>query len=289
MTTNKDLNIYVLVKQVPDTKSKAGLNPDGTIDRAKAGKMLNPFDAFAIEAALNAKAAGGPNSKIIAVSMGPPPALDILYYAIEHGVDRACLLSDRKLAASDTLATSYALTQTLKYLFNKHGKADLIFCGLQTTDGDTAQVGPQIAERLDFSQVTYCEAFDLKDDKVNARRIIEGGAEEVVAQMPSLLTIANSYNPLKYKSFRGAKFAQEIKRNDDLNKELVEIVDTATCDAQELSCGLPGSPTIVSATWKIGSIGGSCEMHQGKSIPEMVDDVYSTVFSDEELKNYIKN
>ena len=87
---NKDLNIYVLVKQVPDTRSKAGVNPDGTIDRAKAGKMLNPFDGFAMQAALSAKRMGGPGSKVTAVSMGPPPAIDILYQALEHGVDKTC-------------------------------------------------------------------------------------------------------------------------------------------------------------------------------------------------------
>lgn len=273
MPSNKDLNIYILIKQVPDTRSKAGVNPDGTIDRAKAGKMLNPFDAYAMQAALNAKAQAGPNSKIIAVSMGPPPAIGILHMALEHGIDKCCLLSDRKLAASDTLATSYALGKTLDYLFEKEGKADLIFCGLQTTDGDTAQVGPQLAERTDFSQITYCEGFELDGDEIEARRVIEGGSQVVKAKLPALVTIANSYEKLKYKTFRGAKFVQDLKRDEELKKEYIEIVTCDDIDAEELKCGLPGSPTIVSMTWKIGQVGGNCKMHQGKSVREISKEV----------------
>jgi len=272
---NKDLNIYVLIKQVPDTRSKAGVNADGTIDRAKAGKMLNPFDAFAMEAALNAKAMGGPNSRITAVTMGPPPAVDILYQALGHGIDNTCILSDRKLAASDTLATAYALSMTLKYLFKRDGNPDLVFCGLQTTDGDTAQVGPEICERLDLTQVTYVEDFKIENNIVHARKVIEGGAMEVEAQLPALLTVANSYKKLKFKSLRGAKFVQEVKRNEKLQKEFLEVVDLAQVGADDTQCGLAGSPTIVSMTWKIGTVGGNCKMHQGKSALELVSEVLS--------------
>lgn len=319
---NKDLNIYVLIKQVPDTKSKAGVNADGTIDRAKAGKMLNPFDAFAMQAAIDAKAMGGPNSKITAVTMGPPPAVEILYQALEHGIDKTCILSDRKLAASDTLATAYALSQTLAYLQKKDGPADLVFCGLQTTDGDTAQVGPEICERMDLTQITYCEGFEIKNDTrhptkqgfasnvdtqetgtmqsmcseneinerskttMHARKVIEGGAMEVEADLPALITIANSYNRLEHKTFRGAKFVQELKRNENLAKEFVEMIDLATCEADDARCGLPGSPTIVSATWKIGTVGGSCIMHQGKSVEELVGEVVKT--NQETIKEFAK-
>ena len=224
MSTDKDLNIYVLIKQVPDTRSKAGVNADGTIDRAKAGKMLNPFDAYALQAALNAKKMGGPNSKVTAVTMGPPPAVDILFQALEQGADKTCMLSDRKLAASDTLATSYALNKTLEYLIKKDGGVDMVFCGLQTTDGDTAQVGPQISERLDLSQVTYCEGFEINGDTVEARKVIEGGSQEVAAKLPALVTVANSYEKLQYKSFRGAKFVQEIKRDEKLKNKYMRLL-----------------------------------------------------------------
>ncbi len=274
MSTKKDLNIYVLIKQVPDTKSKAGVNPDGTIDRAKAGKRLNPFDAFAMQGALSAKAMGGPGSTVTAVTMGPPPAVDILYFALEHGVDKTLMLSDRKLAASDTLATSSALFKTLEYSFKQDGKpADLIFCGLQTTDGDTAQVGPQIAERLDFSQISYCEGFTVNEGVVNARRVIEAGYQELEAKMPALITVANSYDKLKYKNFRGAQFVQELKRNEELRNKYMKIVDCDTVGAEELKVGLPGSPTIVSMTWKIGTVGGNCQMHQGHAVEVLVADV----------------
>lgn len=284
MATNKDLNIYVLIKQVPDTRSKAGVNADGTIDRAKAGKMINPFDTYAMEAALNAKKMGGPNSKITAVTMGPPPAVDILYQALEHGIDKTCMLSDRKLAASDTLATSYALHKTLEHLFKKDGPADLIFCGLQTTDGDTAQVGPQIAQRTGSSQVTYCEDFSIEGDTVHARRVIEGGYQELEAKLPVLVTVANSYKPLEYKTFRGAKFVQEVKRDEELKKKYIEIVDCEQIGAEELLCGLPGSPTIVSATWKIGTVGGNCTMHQGHS----AEDLVGTMLKEVDMKEFVK-
>ncbi len=290
MAAKKDLNIYVLIKQVPDTKSKAGVNPDGTIDRAKAGKMLNPFDAYALQAALNAKAMGGPNSKVIAVTMGPPPAVDILYQALEHGADKTCILSDRRLAASDTLATAYALWKTLEYLFTNEGKADLIFCGLQTTDGDTAQVGPQISERLDFTQVTYCEDFSLEGldgskPVVRARKVIEGGAQEVVGELPAMITVANSYQKLQYKSFRGAKFVQDVKRSEEMQKKYLQIVDLDKVSADPIRCGLAGSPTIVSMTWKIGVVGGNCKMHQGKSAAELVSEVVSQVNQIKEFAN----
>src|ERR1700677_1680801 len=160
-------DIFVLIKQVPDQSSKAGLNPDGTIDRAKAKRMLNPFDRYALQAALFTKKMYG--GSVTAISMGPPPAVEVLMEALEHGVDRGFLLSDRRFAASDTLATAYALYKTVMHA----GKFDIIFCGLQTTDGDTAQVGPQLAERLGLPQITYCEDFAIVSGKVEARRIIE--------------------------------------------------------------------------------------------------------------------
>ncbi len=282
---NKDLNIYVLIKQVPDTRSKAGVNADGTIDRAKAGKMLNPFDAFAMEAALSAKRMGGPGSRVTAVTMGPPPAVDILYTALEHGVDKTCILSDRKLAASDTLATAYALTKTLEYLQARDGRADLVFTGLQTTDGDTAQVGPEICERMDLTQVTYVEDFKIEDNIVKARKVIEGGSMEVEAQLPALLTVANSYHRLKYKTLRGAKFVQEVKRSQKMQKDFVEFVNLEQVAADDARCGLPGSPTIVSMTWKIGVVGGNCTMHQGKSVTEMVSE---TLEQSQAIKEFAK-
>lgn len=262
-----NFDILVLIKQVPDTTSKAGLNPDGTIDRARAKRMLNPFDRFALQAALHIKKTYG--GKVIALSMGPPPAMEILLEAIEHGVDEGYLLSDRRLAASDTLATAYALFKSIQHL----GKFDLIFTGLQTTDGDTAQVGPQIAERMDLPQVTYCEDFEIQDRKLHARRIVEGGHQNVVTELPALVTVANAYHPLKYKTLRGARLAQELMRNEDLKNQYIRTITLDDVGADPEQCGLKGSPTIVAATEKVGQIGGQCTMHQGKALDLLIREV----------------
>jgi len=257
-------NIFVLVKQVPDTGSKAGLNPDGTIDRTKAKRMLNPFDRYALQAALHAKRQYG--GRVTAISMGPPPAVEILLECLEHGVDEAFLLSDRRLAASDTLATAYALYKVVQHV----GKPDLIFCGLQTTDGDTAQVGPQLAERLGYPQITYCEDFHMEDGKVVGRRIIEGGYQKVVSSTPVLLTVANSYHPLEYKSFRGAWRVQQLQRKEDELKKYIHTIDLDLIGADCDRTGLKGSPTIVAATEKVGDIGGHCVMQEGQAPDQLV-------------------
>lgn len=257
-------DIIVMVKQVPDQSAKAGINPDGTIDRARAKRMLNPFDRYALQAALHTKNTYG--GRITAISMGPPPAVEVLLEVLEHGVDRGILLTDKRLAASDTLATAYALCKSVTYV----GHFDIIFCGLQTTDGDTAQVGPQLAERLDLPQVTYCEDFRIEGSKIHARRIIEGGVQNVVCGFPVLVTVANSYHPLEYKSFRGAWHVQQLQRNPEELNKYIQSVDLEGIGADPDRCGLKGSPTIVAATEKVGEIGGSCKMYEGHSAEELV-------------------
>ncbi len=263
-------NIFVLVKQVPDQGSKAGLNPDGTIDRAKAKRMLNPFDRYALQAALFTKRAYG--GTVTAISMGPPPATEVLLEALEHGVDFGYLLCDKRLAASDTLATAYALYKTILHI----GKPDVIFCGLQTTDGDTAQVGPQLAERLDLPQITYCEDFAIVDGKVEARRIIEGGIQKVITELPVLVTVANSYHALEYKSFRGAWRVRQLVRNPEEMKKYIRTLDLDVIGADPERCGLKGSPTIVAATEKVGDIGGNCCIFEGNSPESLVKDLMAT-------------
>ena len=261
-------NIYVLAKQVPDQSAKAGINPDGTIDRAKAKRMMNPFDRFALQAALETRKRYG--GKVTVISMGPPAAEEILLESIEHGVDGCILLSDRRLAASDTLATSYALWQTVKHL----EPFDLIFCGLQTTDGDTAQVGPSLAERLDIPQVTYCEDFKVEDGKLLARRVIEGGYQWVRSSLPCLVTVANSYHHLEYKTIKGAKKVQELLRNNEEKLKYIKTVNLDDVKADPALCGLKGSPTIVAKTDKVAEIGGSCKLNQGEAVEVMVKKVF---------------
>jgi electron transfer flavoprotein beta subunit len=275
---DSSLNSFVLIKQVPDQSSKAGVNADGTIDRAKAKRMLNPFDRYALQAALATKKKYG--ARVTAITMGPPPAIEILYEAIAHGADQAVLLSDRRLAASDTLATAYALYKTV--LWASQGRSlDLVFCGLQTTDGDTAQVGPQLAERLGIPQITYCESFELQLDqeipRISAKRVIEGGAQVMETQLPALLTITNSAPRLAYKTLRGAQKVQALQRNE---QERALVIHTVTLDdigADPDRCGIKGSPTIVAATEKIGEIGGNCHLLQGKSVAHMVSELLSHV------------
>lgn len=271
-------DIFVLIKQVPDQSSKAGLNPDGTIDRAKAKRMLNPFDRYALQAALFTKKMYG--GTVTAVSMGPPAAVEVLLEALEHGVDKGVLLSDRRLAASDTLATAYALHKVVKWL----GKFDLIFCGLQTTDGDTAQVGPQLAERLGLPQVTYCEEFAVENDRAKARRIIEGGVQYVTSELPLLVTVANSYHQLEYKAFRGAWKVQWLQRHPEELKKYIVTVDLDTISADAERCGLKGSPTIVAHTDKVGELGGSCKMYEGAAPHDLVSEVIKA----SNIKEFVK-
>ncbi|MBK8191204.1 MAG: electron transfer flavoprotein subunit beta/FixA family protein [Vampirovibrionales bacterium] len=265
--THTPLNVCVLIKQVPDQSAKAGINPDGTIDRAKAKRMLNPFDRYALQAALNMKARHG--ASVTAITMGPPPAVEILYEALAHGVDRCALLTDRRLAASDTWATSYALWKTVQHL----GPFDLVFCGLQTTDGDTAQVGPEIAERDNLPQVSYCEDFRLEDGAVVARRVIEGGYQWVKMRLPGLMTIANAYEPLKYKTIGGVKRVQRLQRDEAERAQTILTLSLDDVHADPAECGLKGSPTIVAKTEKVSEIGGSCVIHQGQPVARMVEDV----------------
>lgn len=260
-------DIFVLIKQVPDQSAKAGINPDGTIDRAKAKRMLNSFDRYALQAALHVKKNYG--GKVTAITMGPPASIEVILEALEHGVDTGYVLSDKRLAASDTLATAYALHKVIKYL----GHFDLIFCGLQTTDGDTAQVGPQIAERLNLPQATYCEDFRIEDDKVIAKRVVEGGYEWIKMDIPALITVANSYHPLEYKSFRGARMIQHLLRNEEEKAKRIKTITLDNIWADPIKCGLKGSPTIVARTDKVSDIGGNCKIQQGAPASEMVKNV----------------
>ncbi len=270
---DRPLYSYVLIKQVPDQSSKAGVNPDGTIDRAKAKRMLNPFDRYALQAALQTKQYG---AEVTAITMGPPPAIEVLYEAIAHGVDRAILLTDRRLAASDTLATAYALYKTL--LWASQGRSlDLVFCGLQTTDGDTAQVGPQLAERLGIPQITYCESFSLHGNTITAKRVIEGGVQILQTQLPALLTITNSAPRLAYKTLRGAQRVQQLQRDEQARSQVIHTVNLEDIGADPERCGIKGSPTIVAATEKIGEMGGNCQVFQGKAVGVLVQQLLQQV------------
>ncbi|MES0362825.1 MAG: electron transfer flavoprotein subunit beta/FixA family protein [Desulfobacteria bacterium] len=178
-----------LVKQVPDTRNITSdvLQEDGTVNRQALPAVVNPDDLFALEMALGVKDRYG--GEITVISMGPPSAVEVLRDALSRGADHAVLLSDRKFAGADTLATSHVLERAVR----KSGDFDLIFCGRQAIDGDTAQTGPQVAEKLKIPQVTFAESIEeLNGDDIIIRRTIEGGYEQLRGRLPLLITVTNS-------------------------------------------------------------------------------------------------
>jgi electron transfer flavoprotein beta subunit len=184
-------NSVVLVKQVPDTGNVTGqtMKEDGTINRGAMPAIFNPEDLNALEMALQVKETHG--GQVTVLTMGPPRAAEILRESLYRGADRVILLTDRKFAGSDTLATSYAL----KCAVEKLGDYDLVFCGRQAIDGDTAQVGPQVAEKLALPQITYTESvISLEDNTIVVERAFPLGKETVRCRLPCLLTVVGSAN-----------------------------------------------------------------------------------------------
>ena len=185
------LNLVVLVKQVPDTQNVTGeaMKEDGTVNRGILPAIYNPEDLHALEAALTIKDAH-PGSKVSVLTMGPPSAVQVLKDSLYRGADFVALVSDRKFAGADTLATSYAL----KCAIEKTGDYDIVLCGRQAIDGDTAQVGPQTAEKLGINQITgifQIDEIDTEKKTITARRSIEGGYEIIQAPFPLLLTVTD--------------------------------------------------------------------------------------------------
>ena len=198
----------VMVKQVPDTSNISGevMRPDGTVNRGKLPTVFNPDDKVALELALQVRDRFG--GKVTAVTMGPPKAAELLRDCLYMGADDACLITDRKFGGADTLATSYILSEAIKKL----GAFDLIFAGRQAIDGDTAQVGPQTAEKLGIPQITCAEEIiDLHEHKIVVKRRIDGGYEILESAMPLLITVVNEAatpRPFKAKSLMALKKAR---------------------------------------------------------------------------------
>jgi len=203
--------IIVFVKQVPDTQNITGeaMKADGTVNRAALPAIFNPEDLNALELALQLKEKYG--AKVVVGTMGPPNAAEVLRDALCRGADEAVLLTDRAFAGADTLATSYALSCCAK----KIGKFDLILCGRQAIDGDTAQVGPQLAEKLALPQVSYVEeVLDLDNNKIRARRSIDGGYEILESSLPALLTVVDANEPRPKGVKRIMKYKKAMTRSE---------------------------------------------------------------------------
>ena len=250
------LNIIVLAKQVPDTRNvgKDAMKADGTVNRAALPAIFNPEDLNALEQALRLKEAN-PGSKVTILTMGPARAAEIIREGMFRGADGGIVLSDRAFAGSDTLATSYAISAAIR----KIGDYDIIIGGRQAIDGDTAQVGPQVAEKLGLSQITYAEEILNADNgEIVVKRRIESGVETVKAKLPLVVTVNGSAadcRPRNAKALQKYKYAavpSEVAADED-KKAFIEKRpylsigewNAATVEADLNQCGLAGSPTKV--------------------------------------------
>ena len=250
--------IIVLAKQVPDTRNVGNdaMKADGTVNRSALPAIFNPDDLNALEQALQIKEKN-PGSEIIILTMGPPRAADIIRESLYRNANKGYLITDRRFAGADTLATSYVISKAIE----KIAPYDIILSGRQAIDGDTAQVGPQTAEKLNIPQITYAEEItSISKDRITIKRRLERGVEEVESSLPVLITVhgsAKSCRPKNSKLFMKFKHAktptelqtmdddylgQEIKNKAFLNIEEISL-DDLDCDLEKI--GLTGSPTKV--------------------------------------------
>jgi len=235
------LHIVACIKQVPDTKI-IKMNPKtNTMDRRTAPAILNPYDAHAVEEAVRLRDKYGGTVSVL--TMGPPPAVNAIKKCIEIGADEGYLITDRRFAGADTLATSYALTKALDKI-SKIKPVDLVICGKMSIDGDTGQVGPGIARRLDIPPLTSVnKVVEINQEKrfVIIHRKLENGYEVIKSTLPCLFSVEKTINEVPYSSFpnmlKAAKYQPHIWSVDDLEG----------VDIKQL--GLKGSPTIVSKVW----------------------------------------
>ena len=264
------LKIVVLAKQVPDTRNvgKDAMTAEGTVNRAALPAIFNPEDLNALEQALRLKDTH-PGSTITILTMGPGRAAEVIREGLFRGADNGYLLTDRAFAGADTLATSYALATAIK----KIGEYDIIIGGRQAIDGDTAQVGPQVAEKLGLTQITYAEeilALDEEAKRITVKRHIDGGVETVEGPLPIVITVNGSAAPcrprnaklvMKYKRALGAQekaaitkdgaalpYAEQYEKLSYLNITEWSVADV---DGDLKQCGLSGSPTKVKAIQNI--------------------------------------
>ena len=285
------LKIVVLAKQVPDTRNvgKDAMTAEGTINRAALPAIFNPEDLNALEQALKLKETH-PGSTVTMLTMGPGRAAEIIREGLYRGADGGYLLTDRAFAGADTLATSYALATAIR----KIGGYDLIIGGRQAIDGDTAQVGPQVAEKLGLAQVTYAEEIlnvDEEAKRVVIKRHIDGGVETVEAPLPLVITVNGSAAPCRP---RNAKLVQKYKRamgaqeKAAVTKEGAELPyaglyderpylnitewSTADVNADLEQCGLSGSPTKVKTIQNI-----SFQAKESKTLTGSDQDVESLI------------
>lgn len=234
------MNILVCVKQVPDT-TEIKIDPvKNTLIREGVPSILNPFDGYALETAARIKDKD-PETKIVVLSMGPEQAKAVLKESLAIAADKAYLVSDRAFGGSDTLATSYIISETIKKVEELEGKFDAIFCGKQAIDGDTAQVGPEIAEHLNLPQVTYGLEVEVDGDTVKVKKEVEEGVEVIGVKSPCVVTFTKPAWDPRYPT---------IKRKLAANRAQIPTLTAADLPTINLNnAGLKGSPTKVKKTF----------------------------------------
>jgi len=224
------MKVIVCVKQVPDT-AEVRINPEtNTLIRDGVPSIINPYDMHAIEAGLQIREKAG--GKVTVVTMGPPQAETALREAISMGADEAVLLTDRAFAGSDTWATAYTLSKAVEHL-----GADVVLCGKQAIDGDTAQVGPEMAEFLDIPHISYIRKIDeVGEKKIVVQRLMDDGYDVIESSLPVLLTVVKELNVPRMPSLKGKMAAK---------KAVIKKMSAADIGAAEDKLGLKGSPTQV--------------------------------------------
>jgi electron transfer flavoprotein beta subunit len=284
------------VKQVPDTKNVTGevMKPDGTVNRGALAAIFNPEDLNALEMGLEMKERFG--GEVIVLTMGPPRAAEILKDSLCRGADRVILLSDRRFAASDTLATSYTIAQAIQTHLMPY---DLVLCGRQAIDGDTAQVGPQVAEKLGISQATFADkVLEIEGDRVRIRRDLGRAQETVEARLPALLTVPKSANSPRWPNARlllknrrarsGFEVEAEAKRQGLTVDQVVEGLQKRglfieTWSAEDIAAdlariGISGSPTKVKKVENVVLAGRNLKLYSADDtgvrdlVAELVDE-----------------
>jgi electron transfer flavoprotein beta subunit len=231
----KILNVIVCIKQVPSTNEVKINQETHTIIREGVEAIINPFDMYAIEEGLRIR--GKMGGKVTILSMGIPSVAELLREAISLGADEAILLSDKAFAGSDTLATSYTLSMGIK----KIGEYDLIICGKQATDGDTAQVGPSLAEKLGIPHTTYVRKIEaIEEGYIRCQRLTDDGYEVVEMSLPALITVVKEINEPRLPSLKGMMRAK---------KAVINTWNAEDINADKDLCGLKGSPTQVIKTF----------------------------------------
>ena len=231
------MKFIVCVKQVPNTAGKVAVKEDGTMDRSKMATIINPDDLNAVEAALTLRDQN-PEAKVVVISMGPPPAAGMLRELLAMGADEAVLVSGREFGGSDTFATSQILAGAISHMGIEED--DVIFCGRQAIDGDTAQVGPQIAEKLNIPQVSYAADVQKEGSTLTVKRILEDGYMTIKTQTPCLITCIKELNTPRYMTVKGIL---------ECDQKPYTVYDYETLKDEPLierdTIGLKGSPTNV--------------------------------------------